>query len=260
MSKHRPRKIDRETAERLLHGRFAVPEDGSDALAGLLAAAAAPAQPGELAGEPAAVAAFWDASRSAAPQPRDQPGFGFSMAKFLTVKAAAVAVALTAFGGAALVAGAGELSVTLSDSGQATHRQPTPTASRPKVAPAPKVSPHPVGPPRSTSSVSPTPALAKLCRKYLTRLKKAGLHDSTGKPHQLATEPGYAALLKEAGGQQKIVGRCQEILRALEHDGRLNNMPTLPPGFPTKLPTWPPGHPPWPTEQSTDQPTDHVGQ
>jgi hypothetical protein len=253
MSEHRPRKIDREAAERLLHGGSSVPPDGSEALAGLLAAAAAPAQAGELAGESAALAAFWEASRSAAPRTRPEPGFRTTVAKFLTVRVAAAAVVLTAFGGAALAAEAGALPVTLSDSHGAARRQPVPVVQHPLVSLSPvTVSPHPVGSPRPSSATSSATAVAGLCRTYLARLRKAGFKDLSGKTHQFADEPGYKALLKAAGGEQKIVGHCKTVLQAIQHAGQQqNHWPTWPPGSPTR----PPVHPPWPTEQ----PADHGG-
>jgi hypothetical protein len=173
------------------------------------------------------------------------------VAKFLTVRVAAAAVVLTAFGGAALAAEAGALPVTLSDSHGAAHRQPVPVVQHPKVSLSPvTVSPHPVGSPRPSPTSSAT-ALAGLCRTYLDRLKKAGFKDSSGKTHQLANEPGYKALLKAAGGEQKIVGHCKTVLQTIQHAGQQqNHWPTLPPGLPTKLPTWPPVQPPWPTERS----------
>ncbi|MCW2888283.1 MAG: hypothetical protein JWL58_5145 [Streptosporangiaceae bacterium] len=252
MSEHRPRKIDRETAERLLRGGSALPPDGSDALAGLLAAAAAPAQAGELAGESAALTAFWEASRSAAPS-RAHSGFRTAVARFLTVKAAAAAVALTAFGGAALAAGAGALPAPLTDSGPPAHRQPAPRTSKPVIPLAPLVSPHPVGSPEPTQATGTAPTMAGLCRSYLARLKKAGFQGTSGKTRHLSDEPRYAALLKAAGGEQNIIAHCLIVLHALpgSDNGQPNRWPTAS-GFPTKMPTWPTGQPSWPTERTGD--------
>ena len=58
MSTNRSRQIDRDMAEQLLGGAPGGRTGGHDALAGLLAAAAAPAADGELPGEQAALAAF----------------------------------------------------------------------------------------------------------------------------------------------------------------------------------------------------------
>ncbi|MGI8334717.1 hypothetical protein ACRYCC_32600 [Actinomadura scrupuli] len=250
MSEHRPRKIDRETAERLLRGGSALPPDGSEALAGLLAAAAAPAQAGELAGESAALAAFWETSRSASSS-QVRPGFRSTVARFLTVKAAAAAVALTAFGGAALAAGAGALPAPLTDSDPAAHRQSAHRTSKPAAPIAPLVSPHPVGSPEPTQTAAPAPNMAKLCSSYLSRLRRIGFHDNSGSVRRLAGEPRYAALVKAAGGEQKITAHCLTVLRQLR-GGQQNRWPTLPPGFPTKMPSWPTGQPSWPTERSGD--------
>jgi hypothetical protein len=248
MNEHRPKQIDREAAERLLRGDFAVPPDGSDALAGLLAAAAAPARVGELAGESAALTAFSEASRSAAiSPPQAKSEFRARMAKFLTVKAAAAAIALTAFGGAALAAGA--LPATLTGPDRTTH-QPTERPSVPVALPGPVVSPHPVGSPDPTPASTP-PAMAGLCRSYLARLKKIGYRDASGKTHQLADEPVYAALLKAAGGRQKIIAHCLTVLSG-HHGGQQGRRQSPPPEFPTKMPTWSSDRPSWPTQRSGD--------
>jgi hypothetical protein len=251
MSENRPWQMNREAAERLLRGDSAVPSDGHDALAGLLAAAAAPAQAGELAGESAAMTAFWEGSRSAAPRQQRRPEFRTRLARFVTVKAAAAAVALMAFGGAALAAGAGALPVTLPPSGPPQHRPPTERTSRPAIPVAPLVSPHPVGSPRPAPSATTPPALAGLCRSYLARLQKAGFRDAAGKAHRVAKEPAYAALVSAAGGEKKIIAHCRIVLGTLQPGGgQQGHWPTLPPGFPTKMPTWPTGYPSWPNERS----------
>jgi hypothetical protein len=244
MSKHRPEQINREAAERLLRGGSAVPQNDPDALAGLLAVAAAPAQAGELAGESAAVAAFWEASRSATPQRHRHTGLRTKMAKSLTVKAAAAAVALTAFGGAALAAGAGALPVAMTEPNRGTH---TPTAqhliSSPAARPTPSVTPHPVGSPvgspQPTPAATAAPALAGLCRSYLARLKKTGIRDAKGKNHLIANEPAYAALVKAAGGELKIIAHCQTLLRTQPGGGQQSHRPTTLPQFPTVMPTLP---------------------
>ncbi|MCW2912915.1 MAG: hypothetical protein JWN52_983 [Actinomycetia bacterium] len=253
MSKHRPGQINREAAERLLRGESGVPQDGPDALAGLLAAAAAPAQAGELAGESAAMAAFWEASRSVGPQRHEQSGLRTKVAKFLTVKAAAAAVALTAFGGAALAAGSGALPAALTEPHRGAHPSPTHHLSSPAARPTPSISPHPVGSPEPASAPTAAPAMAGLCQKYLERLKKTGFHDANGKGHRIADDPIYAALVKAAGGEPKIIAHCQTLLRTQRGGGQQGHWPTLPPGFPTKMPTWPSSYPPWPSEPSTGQ-------
>ena len=79
------------------------------ALHELLQAAAAPALPGELRGEAAALAAFRAAHRPVT-ETRSVP-FMNRMTRVLTVKAAALTIAVTGMGGVALAAGTGTLPV-----------------------------------------------------------------------------------------------------------------------------------------------------
>lgn len=138
MSTNRSRRIDRDAAEHLLAGAVDGTQDGPGALSGLLAAAAAPATPRELAGEEAAVTAFREAARlavtrqsstapslsrslrptSTAPastKPRSRPMASCAPqgirvpTRFLRAKAAAAAFAVTAIGGVAVAAGTGHL-------------------------------------------------------------------------------------------------------------------------------------------------------
>ncbi|MDL4773562.1 hypothetical protein [Actinomadura xylanilytica] len=88
---------DRRTAERLLRGDAAA----HPALAEMLAGAAGPARPAELAGEDAAVAAFRTRRE---PRPRIQHR---TLTRLLTVKALLAVLALG--GGAALAGGSGHL-------------------------------------------------------------------------------------------------------------------------------------------------------
>ena len=88
---HRTGRLDRRTADRLLDGA-----DGHARLQALLSSAAARAQPGELAGEDAAVAAF-----NAAPRPA-RTSRAATWRRFLTVKAlVVVGASLIITGGAA---------------------------------------------------------------------------------------------------------------------------------------------------------------
>jgi hypothetical protein len=81
------------------------------ALRELLFTAIAPAAVGELGGEDAALAAFRAARLQPAVQDRRRPNMMHNLARLLTVKAAAIAVAVTATGGVALAAGTGTLPV-----------------------------------------------------------------------------------------------------------------------------------------------------
>lgn len=80
-----------------------------EAVAELLRTAGTPAAPGELRGEAAALAAFRAVHRPVAPT-RSVP-FMNRLTRVLTVKAAAVTIAVTGMGGVALAAGTGALPV-----------------------------------------------------------------------------------------------------------------------------------------------------
>ena len=128
MSEQQGRRVDRRTAEQLLRG---APADESDALAGLLAAAAAPPRDGELGGEPAAVTAFLEAAQHAhAPRPRSPSMIKTMVAKLLTAKVAAAAAAIFAVGGVATAAATGALPLPAGGS------SPAPSASTHAQQPA----------------------------------------------------------------------------------------------------------------------------
>ncbi|WP_328955566.1 hypothetical protein [Kitasatospora purpeofusca] len=152
MSTNRPRRIDRDTAEQLLAGAVGGPSagpgasltgpDGStgrtgssrseagpgDRVARVLAAAAAPATGGELAGEEAALAAFREARLAsaavpAAPAPvRRRSMATATLTRAFSTKAAAVVLGATALGGVAVAAGTGNLPVPLGGGSDQPHR------------------------------------------------------------------------------------------------------------------------------------------
>ncbi|MBT8228551.1 MAG: hypothetical protein HKP61_08185 [Dactylosporangium sp.] len=101
-----PQSIDAMTAERLLRGESVA---GHIPLARLLAAAGAPATPGELPGEAAATLAFRQASLTPVPSTRRSSMLKYAVAKFLTAKVAAVVLVTGGAGGVALAAGTGNL-------------------------------------------------------------------------------------------------------------------------------------------------------
>ncbi|WP_131737807.1 hypothetical protein [Actinomadura roseirufa] len=116
---HGAGRLDPRTAERLLDGAVSdVARDrgalrtedvppGPVGLRELLAAAAAPAAPEELAGEDAAVAAF--VSARSAQAPRRARAYRPRVARFVTVKVAVASVVLAVGGGVAVAAGTGHL-------------------------------------------------------------------------------------------------------------------------------------------------------
>ncbi|MFI9328288.1 hypothetical protein ACIGZJ_12180 [Kitasatospora sp. NPDC052868] len=162
MSTNRSRRIDPDTAEQLLGGAVGGPSAGQDAsltgsdgtgrtgVARVLAAAAAPATAGELAGEEAALSAFREArlasdrAVSAVPAPvRRRSMATAALARAFSTKAVAVVLGATALGGVAVAAGTGNLPSALGggpeDPGRRTLVAPsTPGSSRPAAVPAPE--------------------------------------------------------------------------------------------------------------------------
>lgn len=165
--------IDRDAAERLLSGDPAT-GDGHRRIASLLAAAQAPAHARELAGEDAAVAAFEAALASPARSPRRNSMLKTTLAKLLTVKAAAACVAVFGAGGVALAASTGNLPGPL-------HKP----AHHSSASPSTSAKPHPSfsGTPSAFPSRRPIPAdLLKLCDQWSAHNaddRKKALDDKT---------------------------------------------------------------------------------
>lgn len=197
MSAQRPARIDRATAEQLLRGgpvgAQAAPED----LVDLFAAAAAPASARELAGEPAALAAFRAARLGPVHQPRRRQMIKSTLAKLFTVKAAAALAAATAAGGVALAASSGTLPNPLAGGGAEDTK---PTAAHATARPAPDASHGERG------NASPSPSLVGLCHAYT-----AGAANNPGKALE---NPAFTALITAAGGKDQVAGYCVKILAA----------------------------------------------
>ncbi|TDC56170.1 hypothetical protein E1281_08670 [Actinomadura sp. KC345] len=144
---HRIERLDRRTAKRLLDGA-----DGHARLQALLSSAAAPAQPGELAGEDAAVAAFNAAARTA------RTSRAVTWRRFLTVKALVVmGASLIVTGGAAYATITGNLpgrEPAPSETPSLHHETSTSQGST-KVSHAPPSAP-PSSPPSSKTRPSPS--------------------------------------------------------------------------------------------------------
>jgi hypothetical protein len=173
-------RMDRATAERFLRGDRPAQGSGHPRLTGLLTAASAPAQPAELAGEPAAMAAFAAARHPTTSRARRPSMIQLTLARLLTLKVAAVAVAVAGVGGVALAANAGVL--------------PAPISSHLPGAHGGKV-PHPAatasGTPRSNGAAA-APGLAALCREFDSRGDQA--HRS-----RALEEQHFAELVRQAG-------------------------------------------------------------
>ena len=199
MSNSPPRRIDRETASRLLDGD---PDALSRAgrLTAPLRAARGPAHRHELAGEPAALAAFRAAADLASERrPRRKSMLKIALAKLLTVKAAA-AVAATGLGGVALAAGTGALPNPLfappATHVPATHVPATHAPATPGTTPS-----HPDGRSGPTDAAdSPSPSLVGLCRAYT-----AG---AATNPAKALKNPAFAKLVDAAGGADNVEEYC----------------------------------------------------
>ncbi|MBD0696115.1 hypothetical protein [Streptomyces sp. CBMA123] len=248
MSTNRSRRIDRDAAEQLLGGAVGGPSAGQDAsltgpdgpgqLARVLAAAAAPATPAELAGEETALAAFRAASLT--PDPVVTPVRRRSMAtaalaRAFSTKAAAAVLGATALCGVAVAAGTGNLPSGLgggpsepehavatpgtplgasADTGTASSAPPSGSA---RPSPGGTADPHGAVPSGPASPAVPTTgghaehpapptALLPLCQNFADRTGK-GEH-----PGRLAADPLFAPLIAAAGGADGVQDYCEGAL------------------------------------------------
>ncbi len=236
MSTHRPRRPDRDTAERLLRGAPHGRRGGQDPLAELLAAAAAPARADELRGEQAIMAAFRAAHLRPAPQQRSRPMIKTALAKLLTLKAAAV-LAATAAGGVALAASTGTLPNPLSS---------TPSVSASAGAEAAATGKPTADPSHKGPQGSPSPSMVGLCHAFT-----AGAGSSSGKN---LDSPAFQALITTAGGKDKVDAYCTNLLSTVKGGDASAKPESSKAGEhatakPTSLPTSAP------TEHSTEHPT-----
>jgi hypothetical protein len=194
MSKRRRGPFDRDTAEQLLGGLpTSRPAGGSDALADLLAAAAAPARNHELAREHEARGAFRAARLSPVTQPRRRPMIRTSLARVLTLKIAAVAAAALAAGGVALAAGTGHLPSHLGGANPAAHASPSGTGK-------PSSTDHP------SATAMPSAALYGLCRAYTANVGTD--------PGKALESRAFTALIAAAGGKDNVSSFCAAVLSA----------------------------------------------
>lgn len=204
MSAHRSRRLDRRTAEQLLRGAPAQPRGADrDALVDLLAAAAAPAHEGELAGEQAAVAAY-RAARPAPVHPRRHLVLKTTLTHLLTAKIAAAAAAL-AVGGVAVAAATGHLSTH----GRGTAATIEPTTSR--VTAASRAAGRASGafaPARPTShngeGGAPPQSLVGLCHAYTA--------EADADHGKALDSPAFTVLITTAGGPDEVAAYCTTLL------------------------------------------------
>jgi len=208
-------RLRRGAAEQLLDGAT---EAGPAPLAAMLAAAAAPAHPGELAGRRATAEAY-RAHLAAVALPGRRSMLKTALAKALTVKAAAIA-AVAVGGGVALAATTGVLPNPLNGS-----------SGQPSASHSPKAD-HSPG-----AKGSPSPNLEGLCKAYAAKPE--------GERGKALESPAFQALLTAAGGQDKVTEYCTALL------------PSTKPSTPGAKPSTPPGGKPStvPTVKPTDHPT-----
>jgi hypothetical protein len=196
---HRSRRIDRGTAERLLDGWPLGTDAGHDALADLLAAAAAPAADGEQVGERAVMAAFWEARRTSDQQSRARPVTTAAPPRLRSAKAIVGAIAATTLCGVAVAAGTGQLpgvrngspavgtGITGTVSGATDRTSATPT----------------VGGTATTTGTDP--AATGLCRVYVAA-------DASDRAKLLATS-AFSGLLRAAGNKGRVASYCATVLQ-----------------------------------------------
>lgn len=232
MNAHQHSHLDRETAEMLLLGRAASPLADTGQVAGILAAASAPARDHELAGEARAIAAFRMAQLRPVGRTR-RPSIGVT--KLLAVKAVLTLAGLTG-GGVALAAATGHLHPS---GGDGTSAAGLLGASATTVA-----APSHAGTPASHPSASPSPSLRGLCRAYTARVGN--------NPGKALDNPAFSALIGAAGGRDNVAAYCTSLLASKPGNGhtshghgqQLGKSADHPTGKPTFKPTGKPAsHP-----------------
>ncbi|GAA1422264.1 hypothetical protein ACFQZ4_12900 [Catellatospora coxensis] len=188
--------LDPGTSERLLDGaRSQVADQGP--VGDLLARAAAPGRPEELAGAPAVMAAF----RAAYPQPVARTRR--TLRRAVALKVAAIVATLTV-GGVAFAAHSGVLPNPFPIGPQSPA---SPSDSQPDRTPGQHTSPAPSGSPTPlpSGSVSAPANVHGLCRSFLATAEK-------DKP-KATDSPVYAPLVAAAAGQD-LTDYCTALIEA----------------------------------------------
>ncbi|MEH1015741.1 hypothetical protein V6U90_21835 [Micromonospora sp. CPCC 206060] len=221
---------DRDAADRLLDSPTPPTGADPDPLARLLAAAAAPAQPDELAGEEAAMAAF-RTIRAAAPEPATPPassrrrgtGAVAWIAGLATVATAGVAVAAGGLGRTGSPTPP-PTPVTPSGSAAATSTAPATTTTRSGAAPTTS------GVPSLTTGTT-RPSSGDLDARGLCA---ALLSKGSAERAREISSPRYRQLVVAAGGQQQVEGYCRQLLQTPPEPAQ---RPTERPDRPSRVPT-----------------------
>jgi hypothetical protein len=199
--------MDASAAERLLAGG-----GGPEPIAEVLLRAAAPATPSELAGEEAAMVAFRMA-RYYGTRPAPKAPW---VRRLLTVKAAAIGLAVLTAGGVALAAGTGVLPNPLELGNPPGTSSSTRTVS---LTTRTGSSSNSTGP----GNASPSPSLEGLCTAYLTHV--------ANNPGKAWDNPAFSTLVAAAGTAEQVERFCTDLV-ATAHPSA--------PARPTEHPTGPP--------------------
>jgi hypothetical protein len=160
-----------------------------------------------------------------------------ALAKMLTVKAVAAAVAVTVVGGGvALAASSGALPSSLGADNAHSHASAHATARPSAAVPAAAEGEH--------GSAAPSPSLVGLCRAYA-----AGVRDNPGKA---LDNPAFGALITAADGKGKVGDYCTDLLKDQPATGANAKPDDVPTGPATAHAT--PSHPTGPAPASSDNP------
>lgn len=164
-----------------------------------------------------------------------------TVAKLLTVKAAAAAMAVTAAGGGLALAATNGALPAGPGAGD-THSQASAHATaRPSAAAAAGAAG--AGTDADHGSAAPSPSLVGLCRAYA-----AGVHDNPGKA---LDNPAFGALIAAADGKDKVTDYCTNLLKdepTADASAKADNQPTARPTRAT------PSHPTGPEPSTSDNP------
>jgi len=216
--KHRPLRRSRAHLDDLLDGRVT----SGDPLADLVAAVRAPAQPSELAGLDAALAAFASAA-SVAPTPEEKtPMLKSVVGRALALKILALVAGTAAAGGVAYAAvsdtidnpsnGAAHGKSALAPGQTKSHGDDDSSSASGSESDDPSdgsssasgsESDEPSGSDSSSPSSSPSPSLRGLCTAWLAHPKNDA---------KLSTNPAYSVLVTAAGGMDSVNGYCTTLL------------------------------------------------
>jgi hypothetical protein len=253
------RRISRKAADQLLDGA-AGPDPGAQPgpagprpLVSVLAAAAAPGREDELAGEQMAVAAFEANHLASVADSRSEQMIKSPLAKILTVKVIAAALAVSVGGGVALAASTGTFpgsspapsqtstarpvtsvpgltvpSATPSDSDSGSA---SPSASAASSAPA-GTAPQQASP-AASASASPSPASIPQTAAGLCQALAGQVAGTTGSLTKTAQDQALAsgtvsAVVKNNGEFSSLVSTAQSVLNVPDYCALLLDLPGLP--------------------------------